>query len=288
MNSRINLFSLLLLLLVQVCIAQPTENSLLWKVSGNGLEQESYLYGTIHAICDASLSEKAKNAFEQTEQLALEIDLGDENMQGKMMQSMIIPDGKVISDYLTDEEFEMLSSNLEGKMMGMNLEMAQNIKPLFINMMLIPSVLGCSQQASDLVLFQMAQSNNKPVMGLEEIEDQMKALDDISIEDQVKELLESTQNDLEEYRKQLNQLTSLYQEEDILGMMKFLEEDQSSFAGSSVALLDDRNESWIPIIESMMHEKPSFFGFGALHLPGKKGVIQLLRDSGYTIEAVQN
>ncbi len=288
MKTKINLFSLFLFLLIQAIVAQPTENSLLWKVSGNGLTSDSYLFGTIHATCDASLPERVRNAFDQTEQLALEMDLGDETMQVKMMQLMLIPDEKVISDYLSEEEFNQLSKNLEGKLMGMNLQMMQNIKPLFINMMLIPSVLGCPQQAYDMTLFQLAQSNQKPIIGLEEVEDQMAALDDIPIEDQVKELLAYSENDLKKYREELEKLMYLYEEENITAMMKTMEEDEGSFAGSSAALLDERNISWIPVIEKMMQEKPSFFGFGALHLPGEKGVIQLLRDKGYTVEAVFN
>lgn len=55
--------------------AQSIENALLWKVSGNGLENESYLYGTIHLACEVNISEEVKSAFEATEQLALEINM---------------------------------------------------------------------------------------------------------------------------------------------------------------------------------------------------------------------
>ena len=43
--------------------AQELEKSLLWKISGNGLKQPSYLYGTIHITCDATLDENTLNAF---------------------------------------------------------------------------------------------------------------------------------------------------------------------------------------------------------------------------------
>lgn len=269
----------------QLSLAQPTENSLLWKVSGNGLASDSYLFGTLHATCDATLSNKVVEAFNQTEQLALELDMSDQSLQMKMAQQMYIPDGKTILDFMTEEEFEMLSKNLESKLMGMNLAMLQNVKPLFINMMLIPAVLECPQQAYDLSLLQLAQTNDIPIIGLEEVEDQMNALSAISIEDQVKELLEATENDFEKSKKELREMLSLYNSEDILGLETYMKENKSSLTANIEDLLDKRNENWIPIIEKMIKEKPSFFGFGALHLAGEKGVIQLLRNQGYQVEA---
>jgi uncharacterized protein YbaP (TraB family) len=271
----------------QLSLAQPTENSLLWKVSGNGLTSESYLFGTLHATCDATLSDKVVDAFHQTEQLALELDMSDQGLQMKMAQQMYIPGGKSIQDFMTEEEFETLSKNLEGKLMGMNLAMLQNVKPLFINMMLIPAILECPQQAFDLSLLQLAQAEEMPIIGLEEVEDQMKALSAISIEDQVKELLEASENNLEKSKKELLTMLALYDNEDILGLEKFMKENESSLTANTEDLLDKRNESWIPVIEKMMKEKPSFFGFGALHLVGEKGVIQLLRNQGYQVEAIR-
>jgi uncharacterized protein YbaP (TraB family) len=32
--------------------AQELEKSLLWKISGNGLNKPSYLFGTIHLTCE--------------------------------------------------------------------------------------------------------------------------------------------------------------------------------------------------------------------------------------------
>lgn len=286
MKIKFTLLSLYLFLVVQAIVAQPTENSLLWKVLGNGLTSNSYLFGTLHATCDATLSNKVVEVFNQTEQLALELDMSDQSLQMKMAQQMYIPDGKTMLDYMTEEEFEMLSKNLEGKLMGMNLVMLQNVKPLFINIMLIPTVLECPQQAFDLSLLQLAQTKEMPIIGLEEVEDQMKALSAISIEDQVKELIEAVENNLEKSKKELHEMLALYNSEDILGLETYMKENESSLIANTKELLDNRNENWIPVIEKMMNDKPSFFGFGALHLVGEKGVIQLLRDQGYQVEAV--
>jgi uncharacterized protein len=51
-------------------------------------------------------------------------------------------------------------------------------------------------------------------------------------------------------------------------------------------MLDNRNKNWIPKIIEFAKEQRVFFGFGAGHLPGENGVINLLRKEGYTVKAV--
>jgi uncharacterized protein YbaP (TraB family) len=65
-------------------------NTLLWEISGNGLQQPSYLFGTIHMICkeDFFISEIVKQKFNSSKRVYLELDMDDPQLQGKMMQNM--------------------------------------------------------------------------------------------------------------------------------------------------------------------------------------------------------
>lgn len=67
--------------------AQQLENSTLWKISGNGLEKPSYLFGTIHITCDATLNDNVKKALDETSQVVLEIDIDDPTMQSKAVKA---------------------------------------------------------------------------------------------------------------------------------------------------------------------------------------------------------
>jgi len=78
-----------------------------------------------------------------------------------------------------------------------------------------------------------------------------------------------------EYKKQ--NLDSLYQQVT----------SSPDIQGSEKVLLFDRNARWIPQMESAMKESPTFFAVGAGHLAGDKGVINLLRQQGYTVKPVQ-
>jgi uncharacterized protein YbaP (TraB family) len=57
--------------------------------------------------------------------------------------------------------------------------------------------------------------------------------------------------------------------------------------GAEEALLTNRNNNWIPIIEKNIKEAGCFFAVGAGHLAGENGVIHLLRKAGYTVKAVK-
>ncbi len=67
------------LLMAMSCNSQqkPLEKSLLWEISGNGLEKSSYLFGTFHAVCNPELPKKVSEAINRTEVVVLEIDMDD-------------------------------------------------------------------------------------------------------------------------------------------------------------------------------------------------------------------
>jgi hypothetical protein len=83
--------------------AQEVENALLWKLEGKGLET-SYIFGTMHVLCDATLAPQVEMALELTQVVVLEIDMDNPRLQAEMMQNMMLPPGESISKYLTSEE----------------------------------------------------------------------------------------------------------------------------------------------------------------------------------------
>lgn len=62
------------------------ENSLLWEISGNGLETSSYLFGTIHVMCpdELELTEKVSSALDDAERIVLELDMDDPSFMTDM------------------------------------------------------------------------------------------------------------------------------------------------------------------------------------------------------------
>ena len=52
------------------------------------------------------------------------------------------------------------------------------------------------------------------------------------------------------------------------------------------AMISSRNVAWVPMLEGAAHKGPVLAAFGALHLPGDRGVLNLLAKNGWTIQAL--
>jgi len=52
-------------------------------------------------------------------------------------------------------------------------------------------------------------------------------------------------------------------------------------------MLVKRNLNWIPKIEDLIAKESTFIAVGAAHLAGSMGVINLLREKGFTLTPVK-
>lgn len=267
--------------------AQELEKSLLWKISGNGLNKPSYLFGTIHLTCDTSLDANTLNALEATEQLYLELDMDDKSIQMQMMKLMMMKDGAKLSTLLSPEDFKILDEFMK-KNLNMSAKLFDSFKPFMISSMLFPKMLDCKSKSVESELMKITKEQNEEIFGLEIAEDQMKVFDEISYQDQAEELLKTVKDNLEKDKKEFNEMMAIYQNKDIEGMLKMMSDSDNKITSENQdILLNNRNKNWIPIMVKIMKDKPTFFGVGAGHLAGEEGVIKLLRKKGYKVEAIQ-
>lgn len=268
--------------------AQELENSTLWKIEGQDLKQASYLFGTIHMTCDASLDNDVLKALDETTQIVLEIDMDDPSLQAKMMGGMYMKDGKRISDFVSAEDYKLIDSMIT-KEVGMPLKMLENMKPFFLISMLYPKFLDCPMQSFEQELMKIAAEQNEEILGLETIEEQMQVFEDIPYEDQVADLLRTAKDNLAYDRATMKKMMEIYTSEDINAMVDLMNDDSySAVAQHQDKLLNNRNKNWIPKIENFIKDQPTFFGVGAGHLAGEFGVINLLRKAGYKVTAVMD
>ena len=267
--------------------SQELEKSLLWRISGNEIPESSYLFGTIHATCDAKLDKNTLNALEETKQLYLELDMDDKSMQMQMFKFMKMNDGSKLSTLLTDEEFNIVDEFLK-KNMNMSAKMFDTFKPFMVSTMLLPKLLDCEFQSVESELINVTKKQEEEIFGLEKVEDQMKVFDAISYKIQAEELLKTAKGDLSKEKEEFKKMMVIYAEKDIEGMLKMMTDSDNKITSENQdVLLNNRNKNWIPIIINTIKETPTFFGVGAGHLAGKEGVINLLREQGYTVEAVK-
>ncbi|HEX8562196.1 MAG TPA: TraB/GumN family protein [Flavobacterium sp.] len=262
------------------------QNALLWQISGNGLKEPSYIYGTIHLTCDATLDTPTKAALDNTQQLYLELDMDDPTMMTSMMMGMMMKDGQRMSALSSAEDFALVDAYLMDKL-GLSAKLVDNVKPAMVSTMLLPGLMPCALQSVEEELMRMVKQQNEEVLGLETVNDQLAVFDAIPYQVQMDELVESVKDKFAGDKAELDKMYKIYAEKDIIAMHNMMGTSNNDITAKyQDQLLYDRNAKWIPKIESIAKQKPTFFGVGAGHLAGPKGVLELLRKRGFKVEAV--
>lgn len=217
----------------------------------------------------------------------LEIDMDDPTLQATMMKGMMMKDGVTMSSLMTEEEATIVDSFLKENV-SVSMKMVDKFKPFMISSMFIPKLLECPMKSIEMELVKISKEQKEEVYGLETIADQLTVFDKIPYKTQVEELVKTAKDNMVKDKAELQKMLVIYEEEDIEGMLDIMDESENKkSADFNDILLNDRNANWIPVIEKVSSEQPTFYGVGAGHLAGEKGVIKLLRKKGYTVEAVK-
>jgi uncharacterized protein YbaP (TraB family) len=265
--------------------AQPPKSSLLWEISGNGLKTPSYLFGTFHMMCrsDFEISEILKTKLVAAKQFYGEISMEDLGDQMKLARQMMMTD-KTISAMMSEDEFSKAAASFQ-QITGMPLQMFNNFKPFMALSMVTLNSIPCTDKIQPETEFAaLAKENRLTLLGLETIEDQVKAINTQPLDSQVKQLKMILLN-YDSVKNVMQQIIAVYKKRNIDSIYAFMKSGgEIDFENE---LIIKRNHNWIPLIEKAIADKPSFFAVGAGHLGGSEGVIALLRKRGYTLTPVK-
>lgn len=264
-------------------------NSLCWKVTGPGLSQASYVFGTIHLISkkDFFLSKPTEAAFKTCKTLALEVDLNmDKDTKRSVGKSAILPDGKSIDDYCTSEELNTIKSFMSDsvKISGLKIKLYSRLKPIYLQSILLKEQLK-GDKSYEETFAKKAKKNKMNQVGLEAIDLQMKILDTIPVQTQIKDMVTSIKEGKASIRV-FNEMIQVYKTQNIEKLHQLTVSEDSGIANFEDVFLNNRNESWIPVIENLISKQATFIAVGAAHLGGERGVLNLLKLKGYTIEPI--
>ena len=306
--------------------AYAQDRSLLYEVSGKNLRQPSYLFGTFHLepaitpmmpslLCfkDLQLADVTLEAFAKAKQLYLETNIetieqavkvangADEDpAQARVIRGAImLRDGKTLKDFLSPDDYITLDTNSRQELGG---DLAQaldfgdakvpmvSLKPLYLMWMLMLAGMQCEPTAYDIEFMKLAletDGDKKDLLGLVGLEEQAALLDKIPIDKQLKGLLDMARNP-DEVRNERAILLAAYKTQDVDQFTKLIRESRlvADTEGFAEELLDKRNVKWIPVIEKAATERSTFFAFGAGHLGGANGVLNLLRQKGYNVKGL--
>ncbi|RIV27781.1 TraB/GumN family protein [Fibrisoma montanum] len=281
------------LLVALILLTSPTyAQSLLWEVSGNGLKQPSYLFGTYHILKDSYLNQKptVRDVYAKSQGVVVETTI-DSSAMFSMAMRAIMP-GKSLDRMLSAADYKLVADEFK-RVTGADLALFNMMKPVMTSTMLS---MGYAEKESDtlrrftgqpldLYFASEGKKLGKTVTALETMDQQMAMLlDHDPVEKQAADLVKMVK-EKDSMRGDSKQLTDLYLKGDLNAMWK-LGQDYEKKHGDLSYLVKERNENWMKKLPALMALRPTFVAVGALHLPGPDGLIALLKKEGYTVKAL--
>ena len=288
-------------ILLFIGIALNANAQLLWKISGNGQEKPSYILGTHHLVplsikdSIAGLSQAIDGTAQVYGEVIMSEAMSPEFMQ-TMQQSMMMAGDTTLQALFTPEQYEAVGKVVKENMMA-DIAMLAKLKPAAITQQL--TVILCMkhlggfnpQEQLDTYFQQQAIQDGKKVGGLETLQSQINVLFNSQTLQRQANLLYCLVSDIDKAMDQTKRLNEAYKAQKLDDMLKLMEERDGNscdpLPGEMEALLDNRNKAWIEKMPAIMKDAPTLFVVGAGHLPGNNGVLNLLKQAGYSVEPMK-
>lgn len=277
---RIMLSCILLIMCSTHMFAQQQyANTLLWRISGKGLEKPSYLFGTMH-LTDKRLfrfDDSVYSAIEKSEGLAIE--LNPDEMAAYSVNHMfdeLDEKSKKLKDVLSAEDYKKYSAKLAVKFKKKADEITVNDIVKEKNKWMTEYLAkGEMPTFLDAYLYNTGKKLGKWTGGIEDMVDQEGELGD-RVDKRDIEYILAADNAMGE-QLAVETMIRLYCEQDIKGILAF---------GGSASGIIKRNIKMARRMDSLSALRTMFFAVGAAHLAGDSGVINILRSRGFTVEPV--
>lgn len=274
----------------QVEKQKKTPSTLLWEITGNGLKEPSYLFGTMHILCleDARLSDPLKKIIKDSKKIYFEIDMDDREQMMSALKYVRMNDGVKLSDLVTKDEYDRVDAYFKKKNLQIPLSMVNRFKPLFLSSLLEEKMMECAtQKGMEEQIMKEAKQYDKEIRGLETVQFQAGLFDSIPYAMQAKDLITYIDS-ADKYKDNIKEMVAVYKKQDLDRMDSLTRKSDPGMEQYMDLLLYDRNKKWVQLMPYLMLEGHLLFAVGAGHLPGEKGVIALLRSKGFTVKPLKN
>ncbi|WP_169570132.1 TraB/GumN family protein [Sneathiella limimaris] len=272
------------------CQNMPFGKGKLWEIQkDNG--PKSYVFGTMHSKDPRilHLPGVVMQALNKSDTFILETQLTRENVQ-KSRQLMLSPFGQNLRELVGPERHDALKPIMRDY--GMTIKSIEQFKIWAIASILSQPPSSKSVSKGQLTLLdreleRFAQSQGKAIHPLETAEEQLGLFDNLTEQAQL-ELLDAAIKAYPDLDSELETLTQHYLRGEINWFFCNMEEDLQSASPELVEFLEERlilkrNETMTKRMIDKLETSSSFVAVGALHLPGERGILNLLKIKGYSL-----
>ncbi len=288
-------------LLAMISVSAGVNAEILYRVSGNGAKGNSYVFGT-HHIAPTSMLDSVpglRQALGEVAAVCGELDMSQmqtSEAQSVMMRYGMAPQDSLLTMVLTPEQTDSVNSVFAKYTNGQltnAVEQMATLNPAMVSIQIaaLESMVAFPgfdpSQQLDTTIQNIAREEGKTVLALETVEQQMKILLCGSISRQVADLMEAVADDMSgKALETAKKMADAYigQDVDEIGVIM---NDETKDAEARNRIIYLRNANWAGQLPAIFAENPTFVAVGAAHLPGEKGLLQLLREQGYTVEPVK-
>lgn len=260
-------------------------HTVLWRISKNGLPYSSYVFGTIH-LQDKRvfrLADSVLPAIQKCKLFANEVRL--DTLMSEIIVSMYdTTKGKRLEDVISKQELDSIAPKLAEKL-SIPLQVVPKIRSGLLYYILEGGFLDREEKTTmlDAYLLGHARTMGKQLYALEPFESQLTILDDVAVST-IRSVVKQTLMQKLKVQIQKEKMIKLYDLGNIDSLLSIIRTSMS--AGMIDTMLTARNKVMAASIDSLTKVAPLFAAIGTGHLPGEFGVLQLLRNIGYTVEPV--
>ncbi len=287
------------LIIALTMLAMASQAQLLWKVNGSSLARPSYILGTYHLAPVSMLDEIPgfDQALEGCDVVVGELDKEEMKNPGGLMSlasTMMAPADSTLDKLFTPQELQVIEQvfNKYCGAIGLPFSLLGRLKPEAVNMLITQMRVSALDTDNtnyiDMGVQYRGAKLGRPSMGLETMREQAELMFNSPIAEQAKRLLEACEDD--DAQDEMSQaLKQAYMSQDLVKLEEVFRQSAGDNWGDARmdALLTHRNINWVEKLVKIMPERACLVCVGAGHLLGDKGLLQLLRDQGYTVEPVQ-
>jgi uncharacterized protein YbaP (TraB family) len=257
----------------------------LWELHGK--HNSVFLLGSIHVLrpADYPLDPAVMRAYASSKSLVMEINLADmdlEQLQGEMMASAMLPEGKSLPEVLGAKRYARAETL--AREVGVELSTFDQFAPWFaaeaISQLQLMQLGFQPTSGVEMYFLERARSDGKSVAGLETVHDQIALFEGLSMDAQAEYLVSSLEQ-AHELPKQVDDMVHAWQR----GDTAWFDDQMRSELGRDPALyqsvLAARNRKWIPKIEALLNDDKNYLVIvGTGHLVGRNSVIEMLKKDG--------
>ncbi len=263
-----------------------------WKISKNGTHL--FIAGTIHLLNkdDYPLPKAFDYAYKRSSTIVFEADtnkFSQASFRPLILRKTLYSKNKTLADYLDNKTLKELKLYLKKE--NIPYSNVAKLKPGMLSITLMMEELKKLSLVGigvDEFYSKKATSDKKKIKFLESVFKQLDFLANMGKNDEsafVKYMLK----DLNNIEKEFSLMKKAWRQGDNEALKKVsLDSWKNKFPKLYHSLLIERNKAWLPKIVKMLRNKEvELILFGALHLVGDEGILELLKEKGYTITNIE-